>query len=70
MALLSNSTAKNFNFTEDPNEPKLLPDAVKKLLPVIEAYIAKDKNSQTLMFIKKFKDFKQGSPEFKACVMM
>ena len=29
-----------------------------------------DKFSQTQLFIKKFKDFKQGSPEFKQCVMM
>ena len=46
-------------------EPKLQPDAVKKLLPPIEAYVAKDKCTQALLFIKKFKDFKLGSAEFK-----
>ena len=51
-------------------EPKLQPDAVKKILPPIEAYVARDKYSQALLFIKKFKDFNKGNPDYKQCVMM
>jgi hypothetical protein len=43
---------------------------MKKLLPSIEAFVAKDKYSQALLFIKKFKDFKQGSPDYRQTVMM
>lgn len=50
--------------------PKLQPDAVRKLLPAIESYVARDKFTRAHLFIKKFRDYKQGSPDFKACVMM
>jgi len=53
----SSSTAKHLNLVGS-NEPKLQPGAAKKLLPSIEAYVAKDKYSRALLFIKKFKDFK------------
>ena len=64
-------TAKHLNLgTMSGGEPKLQPDAVKKILPPIEAYVARDKYSQALLFIKKFKDFNKGNPDYKQCVMM
>ena len=56
------SSWSNTNRTN--NEPKLQPNSIEKLLPPIEAYVAKDKFTQALLFIKKFKDFRQGSSDF------
>ena len=37
---------------------------------MIEAFTARDKYSHALLFIKKFRDYKHGSADYKACVMM
>ena len=63
-------TAKHLSLGQNGSEPKLHPDAIKKLLPPMEAFVGKDKYSQAFLFIKKFKDFKMGSSDFKECVMM
>ena len=56
-ALVSNQTASRLNLVsqlwdasgnpllQGNGEPKLQPDAVKKLLPAIEAFVARDKYS-------------------------
>jgi len=65
------ATANHLNLPCQKNgQPKLQPEAVKKLLPSIEAFVAKDKYSQAVLFIKKFKDFKQGCPYYRQTVMM
>ena len=57
--LIAMQTAQHLNLGgQNGGEPKLKPDATLKLLPSIEAYVAMDKFSQAMVFIKKFKDFK------------
>ena len=52
-----------------PEHVKLQTKTPGKLLPPIEAFTAKDKFTQAEVFVKKFKDFKSGSMDFKECVM-
>lgn len=57
-ALMSTQTAEHLGIQSGPRQPKLQPDAVRKLLPVIESYVARDKYTRALLFIKKFRDYK------------
>ena len=66
--LCSRSTVKHLN-TRVADQLKLQPKAPGKLLPPIEAFTAKDKFTRALVFVKKFKDFKGSSQDFKECVM-
>ena len=66
--LCSRSTVKHLG-TRVADQLKLQPKAPGKLLPPIEAFTAKDKFTRALVFVKKFKDFKGSSQDFKECVM-
>ena len=66
--LLFTSTANHLNLAQQM-QPRLQPDAAKKLLPKIEAFVARDKYSQALLFIKKFINFKSVSIDYRETVM-
>ena len=66
--LCSRATVKHLN-ARVSDQLKLQPKAPGKLLPPIEAFTAQDKFTRALVFVKKFKDFKGSSQDFKECVM-